>query len=130
MCTAKADGSREIERSEYAEAIAINKINYLNNKYLYRKRQKINEHIFGTIKRQWGFNHTNLRGLPKVNGEMALIMTVYNLKRVLNILGVATLIEKLKTWKPKYPALLKSNKKQSISMRYMKTENFNYQIAA
>jgi transposase len=130
LCTAKADGSREIERSEYAEAVAINKVNYLNNKDLYRKRQEINEHIFGTIKRQWGFNHTNLRGLPKVNGEMALIMTVYNLKRVLNILGVATLLEKLKTWKPKYPALLKSNKKQSISMRYMKTKNFNYQIAA
>ena len=130
LCTAKADGRREIERSEYAEAVATNKHNYLENKNLYRKRQEINEHIFGTIKRQWGYNHTNLRGLSKVNGEMALIMTVYNLKRVLNILGVENLLAKLKTWKPKYPVLLKSNKKQSILRRYMKTENFNYQIAA
>lgn len=84
QCTAKADGRREIERSEYAEAIEINKMNYKNNKALYRKRQEINEHIFGTIKRQWGYNHTNLRGLKKVNGEMALIMTVYNIKRVIN----------------------------------------------
>jgi transposase len=130
LCTAKADGRREIERSEYAEAVAINRHNYMANKDLYRKRQEINEHIFGTIKRQWGYNHTNLRGLPKVNGEMALIMTVYNMKRVLNILGVENLLAKLKTWKPKYPALLKPNKKQSILRPYMKTENFNYQIAA
>jgi hypothetical protein len=34
---------------------------------LYRTRQEINEHIFGTIKRQWGYNHTNRVG--KVNGE-------------------------------------------------------------
>jgi hypothetical protein len=28
------------------------------------------EHIFGTIKRVWGFNHTNLKGLKKVNGAL------------------------------------------------------------
>ena len=104
LCTAKADGRREIERSEYAEAVAINKDNYLYNSNLYRKRQEMNEHVFGTTKRQWGYNHTNLRGLEKVNGEMALIMTVYNMKRVMNILGIEKLLEKLKTWKPKYPA--------------------------
>ena len=62
----------------------------------------------------WGYNHTNLRGLEKVNGEIALIMTVYNMKRALNILGTQDLIEKLKKWKPKYPTLTKSNKKQPI----------------
>ena len=51
-------------------------------------------------------------GLEKVNGEMALIMTVYNMKRAINILGIEKLLEKLKKWKPKYPAFLKSNKKQ------------------
>ncbi len=50
--------------------------------------------------------------LEKVNGEMALIMTVYNMKRAINILGIETLLEKLKKWKPKYPTFLKSNKKQ------------------
>ena len=102
LCTAKADGRREIERSQYADAVAINKDNYQTNKDLYRKRQEISEHIFGTIKRQWGYNHTNLRGLEKVNGEMALIMTVYNMKRAINILGTEKLLEKLKTWKPNY----------------------------
>ncbi|WP_221392646.1 IS1182 family transposase [Dyadobacter sp. NIV53] len=62
QCTGRQDGSREIERSEYAEAVEANAQNYRAGKALYRKRQEINEHIFGTIKRQWGYNHTNLLG--------------------------------------------------------------------
>jgi len=102
FCTSRAKGGREIERSQYAEAVALNTENYLANPELYRKRQEINEHIFGTIKRQWGYNHTNLRGLAKVNGEMALIMTVYNMKRAMNIMGIEKLLEKLKKWKLDY----------------------------
>lgn len=130
LCTAKADGRREIERSEYAEAVEINKNNYLNNKELYRKRQEINEHIFGTIKRQWGYNHTNLRGLEKVNGEMALIMTVYNLKRVINIVGMEKLLEKLKTWKPKYPKPTKINNKRTILRLYNESDFYSQSLAA
>lgn len=95
LCTGRKDGRREIERSEYAQAVEQNVKDYQSNQALYRKRQEINEHIFGTIKRQWRYNHTNLRGLQKVNGEMALIMTVYNIKRSLNILGMPKLLEKL-----------------------------------
>lgn len=102
LCTGRQDGRREIERSEYAEAVEKNNENYRNNQALYRQRQEINEHVFGTIKRQWGYNHTNLRGLEKVNGEMALIMTVYNLKRSLNILTLPEILEKLKNWTPNY----------------------------
>ncbi len=77
---------------------------YQENPQLYRKRQEINEHIFGTIKRQWGYNHTNLTGLEKVNGEHSLIMLVYNIKRSINILSVPELIAKLKNWKSPYKA--------------------------
>ena len=73
LCTGRADSRREIERSEYAEYVEKNADNYKANPKLYRERQEMNEHIFGTIKRQWGYNHTNLRGLEKVNGEIALI---------------------------------------------------------
>ncbi|MET2996848.1 transposase [Flavobacterium columnare] len=75
---------------------------YKENAQLYRKRQEINEHIFGTIKRQWGYNHTNLIGLEKVNGEHSLIMLVYNIKRTINILGVPDLIAKIKAWNSPY----------------------------
>lgn len=101
LCTSRT-GGREIDRSEYADAVEENNHRYRENQQLYRKRQEINEHIFGTIKRQWGYNHTNLTGLEKVNGEHSLIMLVYNIKRSMNILGVPELIAKLKAWKSPY----------------------------
>lgn len=101
LCTSRKSG-REVDRSEYADAVDENNQRYRDNKVLYRTRQEINEHIFGTIKRQWGYNHTNLSGLEKVNGEHSLIMLVYNIKRTINILGVPELIAKLKKWKSPY----------------------------
>ena len=103
LCTSRAAG-REIDRSQYADAVEENNKRYHANAQLYRKRQEINEHIFGTIKRQWGYNHTNLTGLEKVNGEHSLIMLVYNIKRSVNILGVPDLIAKLKKWNSPYKA--------------------------
>lgn len=102
LCTGRAQGGREIERSEFAAAVQANNQRYKENQALYRKRQEINEHIFGTIKRGWSYGHTNLRGLEKVNGEYALIMTVYNMKRSINILGMPKILEKLKKWTPDY----------------------------
>ena len=108
LCTAKADGRREIERSEFAKAVESNRYRYDNNKDLYRQRQEINEHIFGTIKRKWGYNHTNLKGLEKVNGEMSLIMTVYNFRRVMNIFKFDEFLGKLKNWKPDYEKIIRT----------------------
>lgn len=103
LCTSRASG-RDIDRSQYADAVEENNKRYQANAQLYRKRQEINEHIFGTIKRQWGYNHTNLTGLEKVNGEHSLIMLVYNIKRSINILGVPDLIAKLQKWNSPYKA--------------------------
>ena len=103
LCTSRT-GGREIDRSQYGDAVEENNKRYQENPQLYRKRQEINEHIFGTIKRQWGYNHTNLTGLEKVNGEHSLIMLVYNIKRSINILGVPDLIAKLKKWNSPYKA--------------------------
>lgn len=116
LCTGRKDGGREIERSEYADAVEANLRNLQENTALYKRRQMIIEHIFGTLKRKWGYGYTDLRGLEKVNGEFALIMTVYNLKRSINILGITDLMEKLRKWEPDYkavslapkPAVLKS----------------------
>lgn len=105
LCTSRK-GGRELDRSQYADAVEQNNKRYKENQQLYRKRQEINEHIFGTIKRQWGYNHTNLIGLEKVNAEHSLIMLVYNIKRTINILGVPGLIAKLKAWKSPYKKTL------------------------
>ncbi len=129
LCTGRQDGRREIERSEYAEAVERNNENYKNNQPLYRRRQEINEHIFGTIKRQWGYNHTNLRGLEKVNGEMALIMTVYNLKRSLNILTMPKILEKLKNWTPDYERVTLLHKRRPFLRPLQQIELFGLQTA-
>lgn len=101
LCTSRK-GGREIDRSQYATAVEENHQRYKANAQLYRKRQEINEHIFGTIKRKWGYNYTDLVGLEKVNGEHSLIMLVYNIKRSINILGVPDLIAKLQAWNTPY----------------------------
>lgn len=58
-----------------------------------RIRSATVEHVFGNLKSMFegGFL---LRTLPKVKGEMALGVLAYNLKRVIQILGIATLIDK------------------------------------
>lgn len=101
LCTSRK-GGRELDRSQYADAVEENHQRYQANAQLYRKRQEINEHIFGTIKRKWGYNYTDLNGLEKVNGEHSLIMLVYNIKRCINILGIPELIAKLKNWNSPY----------------------------
>jgi len=52
-CTNNPKG-RTIERSEYAHLYEENRPRIQANPELYRKRQQIFEHPFGTIKRQWG----------------------------------------------------------------------------
>lgn len=118
LCTSRT-GGREIDRSEYADAVEENNLRYKENPQLYRKRQEINEHIFGTIKRQWGYNHTNLTGLEKVNGEHSLIMLVYNIKRTINILGVPDLIAKFKVWKSPYKRILLFLKKTTHTKLFL-----------
>jgi len=66
------------------------------NKDIYRKRQMMVEHPYGTIKGAWGANYFLVRGLKAVGGEAALLFTAYNLVRVVNILGVEKILEKLK----------------------------------
>ncbi len=92
----KHSHGRSIERSEYADYIEANAERIKENKAYYRRRQAIVEHPFGTIKRQWGFNYTLLKGLQKVDAEFGLVFLSYNLTRVISILGVRTLVRRLK----------------------------------
>jgi hypothetical protein len=98
LCTDRTYG-RNIDRSEYQDAVEENNLRVDRQADLYRQRQAIVEHPFGTIKRGWGYSYTLLKGLRKVNGEMALIFLCYNLRRSLSILGLAPLVEQLKKGK-------------------------------
>ena len=57
-----------------------------------RTRRNTVEHPFGTIKSWMGATHFQMRTLKKAGTEMALHVLAYNLKRVLNILGIGPLI--------------------------------------
>jgi len=96
--------SREIERSQYQDVVDENNKRVYENPHLYKLRQQMIEHIFGTIKRSWGYTYTLVKGREKVNGEMAIIFTMYNMRRAMSIFGVKELMNRLKSWKPEYKA--------------------------
>jgi len=58
-----------------------------------RIRKQTVEHPFGTLKAWMGATHFLTRTLPRVSTEMSLHVLAYNMKRVINILGSAALIE-------------------------------------
>lgn len=92
-CTKSAVG-RVIHRNENAHLVEANKKRIAENPELYKRRQAIIEHPFGTIKRQWGFDHVmTKKHLHRAEADVGLIFTAYNLKRLLNILTPDRLIE-------------------------------------
>lgn len=93
----KVSKGRMLNRTIYDENLDRNDKQVAERKDEYRRRQAIVEHPFGTIKRQWGYDHTLLKGLQKVKGEFALIMICYNLRRVISILGFEELKKALKS---------------------------------
>jgi transposase len=62
---------------------------------LYKLRQMIVEHPFGTIKRSWNAYYFLTRGKVSVTAEIALSYLAYNLKRAINIIGVKQLVTML-----------------------------------
>jgi len=58
-------------------------------------RREMVEHPYGTIKWLMGYPRFLLRGLRKAKAELALVVMSYNLKRVINILGVAAVLHAL-----------------------------------
>lgn len=95
QCTTNKNG-RFIERSIYQEALEENQKRVDSNPDYYRLRQQITEHQFGTLKRQWGFTFVLMKGKENVLSEVNLMMICYNLRRLMSILSVNDLKNKLK----------------------------------
>jgi transposase len=86
LCTKNVKG-RLIERSEFTPYIEQNKRNIESRPDLYRQRQSIVEHPYGTIKRQWGFYYIiTKKGLKRASADVGLMFTAYNLRRLMNII--------------------------------------------
>lgn len=85
-CTKNKKG-RLIERSEYQQYIEVNKQNIEANPEIYKRRQSIVEHPYGTIKRQWGFYYViTKKGMKRASSDVGFMFIAYNLRRMLNLL--------------------------------------------
>jgi transposase len=62
---------------------------------LCRQRKALSEHPYGTMKRGMDQGYFLLKGLRKVRGEFSLTALAYNLKRVINLVGVPRLVAAL-----------------------------------
>ncbi len=92
-CT-KSKSQRIIERHQFAEALVINKQNIAKNPEIYAQRQAVVEHPFGTMKRSWGFDYIMTKKSKKhASADVGLIFIAYNLKRLMNIIGITGLLE-------------------------------------
>src|SRR5690606_682655 len=97
-CTKNAKG-RLIERTQHADLIDDNRKRINQNKELYRKRQAIVEHPFGTIKRQWDFYYVmTKKSIKNASADVGIIFIAYNLRRILNLINQNQLKSYLKSF--------------------------------
>lgn len=94
QCTTAKKG-RTISRSEAASTIARMQCRMKENPQLYKRRQMMNEPVFGCIKRSMGFTYYLTRGHDNVSAETAMVFCAYNIKRALKILGTKEMIARL-----------------------------------
>ena len=91
-CTKSKRGKRLLinENEEYLERARKRQE---ENMELYKQRQMIVEHVFGTVKRDLGYTYLLLRNNEKVKGESFMHFLIYNIKRVCKIVKVKDIIE-------------------------------------
>jgi transposase len=87
---------RRIKRWEHERVLEAAQERLDRNPDAMRTRREVVEHPFGTIKMRMGATHFLMKTLPKVATEMALAVLGYNLTRVINIVGVARMMEAVK----------------------------------
>ena len=73
-----------------------------------RQRRETVEHPFGTIKARMGATHFLMKTLQRVRTKMALHVLAYNLTRVINIFGIAPLINSALSSRRTTPSPLRS----------------------
>jgi DNA-binding transcriptional MerR regulator len=98
QCTESKQG-RRIMRTPEEERLEAMAERMQKRPELMLQRKSTVEHPYGTMKWWWDGGYFLLRGLEKVRGEFSLMTLAYNLRRVLNLLGVECLLEALEMGK-------------------------------
>lgn len=94
LCTPSTE--RRVIRWEHEAVLEKVQARLDHNPAAMTMRRPTVEHPFGTIKCWMGATHFLCMTLPKVATEMALNVLAYNMKRVMNILGVGKLREAMR----------------------------------
>lgn len=94
LCTPSTE--RRIIRWEHEAVLEKVQARLDHNPDAMTMRRSTVEHPFGTIKCWMGATHFLCMTLPKVATEMALNVLAYNMKRVMNIMGVEKLLEAMR----------------------------------
>lgn len=95
-CTKSYNG-RSIKRNINEDKILQIDNEYKKDSKFYKLRKELVEHPFGTIKRSLGLSFVNINGLERISSWTSSVFLVYNLKRVINIMGIPKLMEVLST---------------------------------
>jgi hypothetical protein len=96
QCT-RSKNCRLIERNIFSEYYERNRRNTVEKEQLYKRRQAIVEHPFGTMKRQWGFSYILTKeGINRASADVGFMFIAYNFRRIINILGQELLKEYLR----------------------------------
>ena len=90
-CTTSPRG-RYINRWEHEAVLDRLKQRVAHRPEMIALRKAIIEHVFGTIKKIWGYNALLLRRMANVASEVALMNLTYNIRRALTIVGARKLI--------------------------------------
>ncbi|MFT7548355.1 MAG: transposase [Candidatus Azotimanducaceae bacterium] len=93
-CTTSKE-SKTISLWEHESIIDDLSERMLENPEMMKVRKQTIEHPFGTIKQWMGATHFQMRRLKNVKTEMSLHILAYNIKRVINILGIKALMAEI-----------------------------------
>lgn len=90
QCLPDKTPAKRLWRWEHEALIEAHRTKMLTPKAktMIKQRAALAEHPFGTIKQKLGWSHFLMRGKIKVAGENALIMLIYNFRRMLNLIGI------------------------------------------
>jgi len=91
QCTTAKE--RRIKRWEHERVLEVMQERLENNADKMLIRKQTVEHPYGTIKAWMGATHFLMKTLEHVNTEMSLHVLAYNMKRVINIMGVKAVME-------------------------------------
>ena len=88
--------NRRIARWEHESVLELMQLRLHQRPQAARERRQTVEHPFGTLKAWMGATHFLTRTLPKVRTEMSLHVLAYNMKRMISLIGTASLIKAMR----------------------------------